>query len=884
MPVAEAITLRDGGSLWVRSTTRDDLDALNTLFETAPPEDVRLRFFAPVHAARGPLVEQMLQTAEGDGMTLIALEETETGENIVAVAGYSRVPGADVADVAFFVASASQGQGIGTALLERLTAEARRNGIRHMRADVLPENARMIDVLQQSGFPLAQRQDRDALHFLWPTASAAALEREDSRARQATVASLGPLFRPRSIAVVGASRDAHAVGGAVFRSLLQGGFNGPVYPVNPGAAAVASVRAYHAVTDIPDPVDLAVIAVTGERVASVVADCARKGVRALVVLSAGFGETGAEGQARQRDLLQFVRSHNMRMVGPNCIGMINTDTDVRMNATFGGTMPAPGRLATATQSGALGLALIDAAARRGLGISSSVAVGNRADVSSNDLLEYWADDPNTDVIALYIESFGNPRKFARVAQHVGRNKPIVALKSGRSASGNRAARSHTAALAGSARAADALLRQTGVVRVDSLEDLLAAAEALSVQQRPAGRRVAIVTNAGGPGILCADACEQSNLDVPELDDATKRSLAALLPSTASVRNPVDMIASATPAQYRQVLETVLSDPQIDAVIAIYIPTGLVSDAEIAQAIQSAGAAATKPLFACLMTAQRLIATRPVAEQHLPVFQYPEAAAHALARLTDYADWLRRPTGRFPLLPNLDADAVHNIIDRAISAGGDGWLTATDASGLLQAAGIGFVRSEVVDSVADAVACAQRIGFPVAVKAHGAGIVHKSDIGGVALNLGSADAVRGACSAMLDHVHPRPSGFIVQEMVEGGRELLVGAVDDGDFGALIAFGLGGIEAEVLGDVSFGIAPLSDADAARIVRSIRTLPLLQGYRGSAAVDLAALEETLLRLSWLVEEAPEIAELDINPLVARSVGAPPLALDARVRVRGR
>ena len=884
MQIAEAITLRDGTSLWVRSATPDDRAALNAMFETAPPEDVRLRFFAPVHPARAALVEQMLQTDEGDRVTVLAVRETDAGEQVVAVAGYVRGPHADLADIAFFVAADSQGHGIGTALLERLTAEARRHGIRCLRADVLSENARMIDVLQQSGFPLVQSRDRDALHFVWPTTSAAALAREDGRARQATVASFAPLFRPRSIAVIGASRDPHAVGGAVFRSLLQGGFAGPVYPVNLRAPSIASVRAYRTVTEIPDPVDLAVIAVAGELVASVAAECAQKGVRALVVLSAGFGEMGEEGRARQLELLRYVRSHSMRMVGPNCIGMINTDARVSMNATFGGAMPARGGLAIATQSGALGLALIDAAAAQGLGISSFVAVGNRADVSSNDLLEYWADDSNTDVIALYIESFGNPRKFTRVARHVARNKPIVALKSGRSVAGNRAARSHTAALAGSARAADALFRQTGVVRVDSLEDLLAAAEALSVRSRPAGRRVAIVTNAGGPGILCADACEQGNLEVPELDVATRQEIAALLPSTASPRNPVDMIASATPEQYLGVLQAVLRDPHIDAVIVIYIPTGLVNDAEVADAIQTAAAATTKPLLACLMTAQRLIDASSDAEQHLPVFQYPEAAARALARLADYAEGQRQPAGTFPLLPNVDAEAVHKIVDRALVSGGDDWLTADDAVALLRACGIAPARSEVADTVDEVVERAERIGFPVALKAQGPGIVHKSDIGGVALNLGSAGAVRDACLHMLDRVQPRPSGFIVQEMVEGGRELLVGAVDDGDFGALLAFGLGGVEAEALGDVSFGIAPLTDADAARMVRSIRTLPLLQGYRGSPAVDLAALEDVLLRLSWLVEEAPEIAELDINPLLARGAGAAPLALDARVRVRRR
>lgn len=724
-------------------------------------------------------------------------------------------------------------------------------------------------------------------------------DRADTTPHHRRAESLEPLFRPRSVAVIGASPNPNAIGTQVFEDLIDARFHGPVYPVHPTARSVASVRAYATVLDVPDDVDLAVIAVPAAVVLEVVAQCVEKGVRALVVLSAGFAETGAEGRARQDEVRDLVRAHRMRMVGPNCLGLFNTDPAIRLNAIFGRGLARRGRVAMSSQSGAMGLAIIDYADELGLGVSQFVSVGNKADISGNDLLEYWEHDDDTNVIALYLESFGNPRRFSRIARRVARRKPILAVKSGRGVSGTRAARSHTAALAGSDVAAGALFHQAGIIRLDTLEELFEVATLLTNQPLPAGNRVAIITNAGGPGILCADACEANGLVMPELGESTLTGLRAALPATAGLANPIDMIASASPDQYELVAQQVLLDPAVDALIAINISIGGTRAERFAAAVRAgaesalAASGVSKPVIACFMaTGEPPRALRaaddgePVAGERtgvgtIPSYRFPESAARSLAHAARYRAWLDRPAGRRPRLGGVDADAARAVVDAARARAAE-WLTPAEVAELCAAAGIPLARQRIA---AGAAAAAVEIGFPVVVKVVSPRIVHKSDVGGVVLGLDSADAVRAACAQIEARVaalgDAQIEGFLVQEQARSAHEVLVGVTADPLFGPLVGFGLGGTTAEALRDTAFRITPLTDVDAAEMVRAIRGHVLLEGFRGEPPADIPALEELLLRVSWLADTVA-IEEMDLNPVVAYEPGAGLLVLDARVAVR--
>ncbi|MGE3621628.1 MAG: acetate--CoA ligase family protein [Acidimicrobiia bacterium] len=694
------------------------------------------------------------------------------------------------------------------------------------------------------------------------------------------VASIARLLAPRSVAVVGASRSPGTVGHQVLRNLLAGGFAGPVYPVNPSAAHVASVVAYPTVLDVPGPVDLAVVAVPAAAVPEVLGQCARAGVAGVVVLSAGFGETGAA--RAEAELRALVRSHGMRLVGPNCIGIVNTA--VGLDATFSPHLPAPGRIAMLSQSGALGIALLERSARMGLGVSTFVSVGNKADVSGNDLLEHWEHDPATDVVLLYLESFGNPRRFARIARRVSAVKPIVAVKSGRSAAGMRAASSHTAAMASSDVAVDALFRQAGVIRVDTLDELFDMALVLSAQPLPAGPRVAIVGNSGGPGILAADACNAAGLEVVELSTATQAALRATVDPHAAVANPVDLVASATPDAYERALDLVLADDGVDAVIAVSTPTFAAPPAAVAEVLAGVAARTTKTVVGCFVAAPEVpaLVTAGTGDRlvRVPAFSSPEPAARALGHAARYAAWRRRPAGDLPDLPGLDADAVRAVARAALDRDpAGGWLPPGEVDAVLAAAGIPGLRSRQVRGAADAAAAADDLGYPVVLKAVGPTIVHKSDVGGVRLGLDTAGEVAEAYEAMAASIGDAMTGGLVQEMAAPGVEAIVGVVQDPLFGPLVMFGTGGTLTELLGDRAFRILPVTDLDAAELVRSLRSSPLLFGYRGSPRVAVGAVEDVLQRVARVASLVGELAELEVNPLVASPAGA--VAVDARIRV---
>lgn len=715
-------------------------------------------------------------------------------------------------------------------------------------------------------------------------------------------AGLEAVFRPKSIAVIGASRDRSTVGGALFHNLLKHDFQGPIYPVNPKSAVVQSVRAYPTIADVPEAVDLAVMVVPAKFVNQTLEDCGKKGVKAAVVISAGFKEVGGEGVQRERDMVQIARRYGMRVIGPNCLGVLNTEPGTSMDATFAPPYPPAGTVAFSSQSGALGLAILEYATALNIGISHFVSVGNKADVSGNDLLEFWERDPNTSMVLLYLESFGNPRRFLEIARRVGRTKPIVAVKSGRTAAGMRAASSHTGSLAGTDSAVTALCHQAGVIRTDTMEEMFDVAMVLANQPVPTGNRVGIITNAGGPAIMATDACESNGIEVVALTEETRKALQAFLPAEASVRNPVDMIASATAESFEKAVRIVANDPNVDSLIVLYVPPIVTNPLEIAQAIvrgneeakadRAAAGQGPKPVLSCFLGSHGVPeGLRSLQAGHIPSYTFPEAAAIALARAVKYGEWLKSPDGKVPEFTDVDRGATRQLIDQALARGaaGDGssWLTPDEVAWLLAAWRITTPAIAFARSADEAVTSAERLGFPVAVKLASDTLTHKSDVGGVRLDLRNSKDVRDAfvaIEAKLVAIGKRDQmqGVTVQPMIREGIETIVGMTRDPSFGPLILFGLGGVQVELLKDVALRVHPLTDKDAAEMVRAIRGAKLLDGYRGAPPGDVAQLEEVILRLSQLVGEFPEIAEMDLNPLKVQAPGKGCIALDARVLVR--
>ncbi|MBI4540151.1 MAG: acetate--CoA ligase family protein [Gemmatimonadetes bacterium] len=695
-------------------------------------------------------------------------------------------------------------------------------------------------------------------------------------------ATLNPVFRPTSVAVIGASRTPGTVGYQIVENLVRHGYRGAVYPVNPKARAIHSIPAYPRVSAIPGPVDLAIIVVPKELVLEIVDECGGKGIPAVVVISAGFQEVGGAGAVRERALVERIHRYGMRLVGPNCMGVLNTAPDVAMNATFAPTMPPPGPVSFLSQSGAMGVTILDYAAEYGIGIHHFISVGNKPDVSGNDLLEYWEDDADTRVILMYLENFGNPRRFTRIARRVTRKKPIIVVKAGRTTAGARAATSHTGALAALDVATDALLAQCGVIRVETVEGLFDMAMAFGGLPIPRGDAVAIVTNAGGPGIIIADACESAGLRVAELAPETQTRLRGVFPEEASVRNPVDMIATATPESYRIALDAALGDPRIDAAIAAFVPPLRVRQEDVAGAIRDAAAGhPAKPVLAVLMGREGLPQGRAeLQEAGIPAYIFPESAAYALAAMVRYRRWLERPEGEIRSFA-VDKGTVTRILDR-VRVCGRSQLTETEALDVLCAYGIPTIQSRLARDAEHAAELAQQMGFPVVLKIASRDVVHKSDVGGVRLDLRTADEVRSAYAAIVERVgstrpDARIDGVLVQQYARGGRETIIGMSTDPAFGPVLMFGIGGIYVEALRDVAFRVQPVSDLDARDMIRSVRGYPLLEGLRGEPPADMDTIVEVILRVSQLVGDHHHVSELDINPFLALERGG--IAVDARI-----
>lgn len=882
------VVLRDGSVAMLHQARPVDHEALGAFVRGLSTEARLHQLFSDGRPADEVIRSLCDSSNPRQRLTLLALRE---GRVIGAGAYFAR--DRHTAEVALAVENRLRGHGLGTALLERLALLAIRHGFRRFVTVVRADDQAMREVLAESGFSVQEQVRGSEVDVeLSLTLTEAAVQRSEWRERVATTASLRPLFHPERVAVVGASRDPQSIGYRLFDALRTGGFQGRLYAINPHAATIAGIQAYPSLRALPEAVDLAVIAVPRNAVLQVVDDCAATGVRALVVISAGFAEVGEEGRALQDRIVETVRRHGMRLVGPNCFGVLNTDPAVRLNATFSSLFPRPGRVAMASQSGAIGNILLAASNRLHLGISTFASVGNKADVSVNDLLQYWESDPATGVILLYVESFGNPRRFARIARRVSRQKPIVALKAGRTVSGRRAAGSHTAALAADNIAVDALFRQTGIIRADTLEELFALALALSEQPLPHGRRVGILTNAGGPAVLCADACEAGRLIVPELSASTTTRLASFLSPSAALRNPVDLIASASPEQYEQAVEVLLTSDELDALIVLYTAVTATDTGPIAEGIRNgiaharAKGAVEKPVFVVWMAEADRDRRFVLPTETIPTYAVPELPARVLSRIADHTQWRQRPAGIIPDFDDLDLPAAAAICREALARRGTGWLTVSETRSVLRALSFPLPPGGLAETPDEAAAIAARIGFPVAVKLASHRLVHKTEIGGVRLNLADEHAVREAFKAIQarlvrDGVPEAMEGVLVQPMLTGGVEVMAGVTHDPSFGPLIAFGLGGIHVEILGDIQFRVTPLTDQDADDMIEGIRGIRLLRGYRGHPAADTDALKEVLLRLSRLVDEVPEIIELDLNPIFAFPPGRGCLIADARIRV---
>lgn len=885
--------LKDGSRLRLRPIRKEDAEGWVAFVSKLSLRTKYLRFH---HVPKEMGIDDALRFCTVDYKDTFALVAEVLRMHrweIVAIGRYYRLPRKHTAEIAFVVEDAYQGKGIGTKFVDCLSKAARDNGIATFEADVLAENEEMMLVFKNYGFRVASELEAGVYRVTFSIApTTRVVRKEEERERTSTLASLRSILFPRSVAIIGASRQSSTIGQLLFQCIMQSGFSGVVYPVNPNAEVVMSVKAYPSVLDIPGSVDLAVIAVPASLVARVADECGRKGVRAIVVISDGFSERGAEGATRERELREITLGYGMRLLGPNCMGVINTDPTVRLNATFSPAYPPRGNVAFLSQSGALGLAILDYVSRLNIGMSSFVSVGNRADISSNDLLQYWEEDPATKVILLYLESFGNPRKFARIARRVSEVKPIVAMKAGRTPAGSRAALSHTGTLATPDSGSEALFYQGGIIRVDTLEELFDAASLLSNQPVPRGRSVVIVTNGGGPGILAADACEQHGLVLPEFSSETSEKLMPIIKRELEPHNPLDLTAGATAEEFEGVLKVLADDSNNDAVITIFIPPVVVDVAETAEAISRVARLfqrRRKPLLACFMGERGFKTKLGVEGSYVPCYPFPEDAVSALARTVAYGEWQRKPKGVIPRIRNLRRARARKLIEAAMRriAQRPLWLSDAEIADLLHCFNIRFVPTRIAGTASEAAAMAAEIGFPVAVKLTSSTIVHKTDMGGVVLDIKSEDEVIQAFEnirAKLVRIgrEAEMEGVRVQHMVGGGIEAIVGVTQDPSFGPLIMFGAGGIYAELLKDMAVRLHPLSDLDAEELVSSIRMAKLFQGYRGSSPSDVRALKDLLLRLSALIEDIPQIAELDFNPVKVMPQGEGYWIVDAKIMVR--
>jgi acetyl coenzyme A synthetase (ADP forming)-like protein len=887
------VLLKDGSSILLRPIKVDDAKSWVEFVGRLSARTKYLRFH---HVTKEMGLEDAARFCTVDyrgTFAFVAEVLRETKRDIVAIGRYYRLPDHHSAEVALAIEDRYQGRGLGTSILEQLADVARENGIDRFEADVLAENEQMMNVFKDYGFHVTSELQTGVYRVTFPIAeTAVVVEKRAERERASTLASLRWLLKPQSVALIGASRHPGTIGYFLLQCLTRSGFSGKVYPVNPNVDSLMSLKTYPSVLAIPDDVDMAVIAVPAKIVAKVADECGRKGVHTLVVISDGFKEVGPEGVSREKELRDIALGHGMRIIGPNCMGVINTDPSIKLNATFSPVYPPAGNVAFLSQSGAMGLVVLEYASNLDMGISTFVSVGNRADISSNDLMEYWEQDPSTDVILLYLESFGNPRKFSRIARRVTAKKPVVAVKGGSTQAGSRAAASHTGAMATSDVVSDVLFRHAGIIRVNLMEEMFDVAALLSSQPLPRGRRLVIVTNGGGPGIIAADAAARNGLLLPQPSQEMIEKLKSVVKRDISLHNPLDTTAGGDAEEFRAILQLFADDKDSDAVLSIFIPPVVehmqdfeASIRDVVQYFWNKG----KPLLACFLGQRGFKAKLGSSGRFVPSYPFPEEAISALSKAVEYAEMRQKPTGKIPEFTGIKKDEARDIVGKTMTGSMQRplWMEPREISSLLACYGIHFVDTVVARTPTEAAAAATKIGFPVAVKLDSATITHKSDVGGVVLGLHSGDDVKQAFDDIRARLRKEGrvkemQGVVVQKMVNEGIEAIVGVTQDPSFGPLIMFGSGGIYAELMKDVVMRLHPISDLDAEEMINSIKMSSLFKGFRGSPPADVRAVEDLLLRLSVMVEDIPHIAELDFNPVKVMPEGKGYYIVDARIMLK--
>jgi acyl-CoA synthetase (NDP forming)/GNAT superfamily N-acetyltransferase len=866
--------LADGTTVEIRPAGPADFDAVKAMHEAMAPDNAYLRFFNLSRLAAETEARRICRESRPGRVALLALAAGE----VVGCASYDTPGGSgNTAEVAFAVADRMHHRGIATLLLEHLVSSARSRQITAFTAETLSENTPMLKVFADAGLPVQRHCEDGVVEMTFPlpgegdgTALDRYLNAVAERERRADAASLRHVLAPESVVVIGASRQRGTVGRAILDNIRTAGYAGRLYVVNPHARQVSGEHCQSTVLDLPEPVDLAVIAVPAAAVLDVAQQCGQRGVRSLVVITSGLDAAGCA------DLLAACRRHGMRLVGPNCFGV--AVPGIGLDATFAARHPQPGPVGLVMQSGGLGVAMMDQLSRLGIGISSFASVGNKLDVSSNDMLMWWEQDGITKLAVLYIESFGNPRKFARTARRVGATMPVLAVEAGRSQAGQQAAASHTAAVATPRVSREALFEQAGVITTHGLGELIEITALLSSQPVPAGRTVAIVSNVGGAGVLAADACTDLGLTVHHPHGLTSRRLRALVPDTGATEGPVDTTAAISAESFRHCLELLASDDEVDAIVALVLPTAATGD--LAAAVQQADVSV--PLAAVVLDQTESVRLLPRADGtgQIPAYGYPEAAVAAMARAARYGAWRTEPHGQVPDLPDVSTENASALVRGFLhDTLGGGWMPPDQAAELLRCYRLPLVELTGAGSENEVVQAFRAAAGPVVLKADVPGLLHKTDAGAVELDLRTEAEVRAAYRRLAERFGERQRRVLVQPMIAGGTELIVGVTDDHVFGPLVLFGLGGVDTEVLADHAARLTPLTDTDADQLIGSIRSAPLLRGHGGEPAADLGALRDLLLRVSRLADDLPEVTELDLNPVIARPDGA--FVVDARIKV---
>ena len=880
MTVDSNIILKDGTSISVKEFQESDSDRLKEFVESLSDSAIEGRFMQDLPR---DLAFQLLK--EDNTFAVIAIRNDKVvGHGAIYHKKQGKNPG--VAEMAVVISDEYQSQGLGTSLLGLMTEYSARMGVTEIKAYLSPENYKMIGVLKGLGFPVETQAGPGAIEVRFPPSLLPeAINTFEHRDAISAVNAVKFFLEPKSVAIIGASGNRNAIGGQLFYNFIEGNYQGSIYPVNPTRSSVQGIKTFKSVLDIPDPVEVAFIVVPFKEVINVVTECGKKGVKGLVIISSGFSEVGGEGIKRQLELMKICTDYGMRVIGPNCMGVANTSNEVSMNGQFSPFAPKQGRISFLSQSGALGIAVIDLTSKLGLGLSSFVSVGNKADISGNDLVQYWEQDKNTDVILMYLESFGDPVKFSRIARRVTRKKPIIVVKSGRFSAGFRATQSHTGALlSASDVTVDALLKQNGVIRGETLDDMFDVASVLACQPVPKGNRVAIVTNAGGAGILAADACEANGLKVPELAPETQKRLKEVLPSYAGTKNPVDMSAAGGIDSYEKVLDIIVNLDYIDSIIVIFIPPMVMDNSTVAAKILNASKKANgnKTIVSVFMASRGITDMLQGDGVRVPSFPFPEDAAAALALATEYGKWKYSPESKEREIEVKDRDEVKAIISSAIEARRD-WLSYDEASSILENYGIPVVKTVVAKNPEEIRQKIEKFSDNVVVKAYGPKLIHKSDMGAVKLNvlpLKAGDVAEDMLHS-LQKMGVEVDYFVVQEMIPQGTEMIVGSTMDPSFGPVVVAGMGGKLVELLNDISIKLAPLTEKDADDMISSLRTSKILSGYRGEKAKDVESYKDIVLRVSKLVSDNPEIIELDLNPVLVMDEGSGSKVVDFRIRV---